>query len=125
MRTEEEIKVMFPEFQWYGRRFDKAAALVAAGGAKKHVFVPSNTTIYTVVGFAGDEVVDPVRPYCSCGDFFFNVMRKKEEFCHHLLAYKMAEKLGFDTVTFHDDEYDLFISALSRDIVVRSFGREV
>ncbi|MDG6933082.1 MAG: hypothetical protein JRN68_00115 [Nitrososphaerota archaeon] len=125
MLAEQDIKTKFPDFQWYGRRFDKAVALIAAGGVKKHVFVPSNTTIYTVVGFVGDEFIDPARPYCSCGDFFFNVMRKKEEFCHHLLAYKMAEKLGFDVITFHDDEYGAFVSALSMDIMTRSFGRDV
>ncbi len=125
MQTEETIKAKFPDMAWYGKRFDKAAFLVTAGCVKKHIFMPSKTVIYTVVGFVGDEFIDPGRPFCSCGDFFFNVMRKKEEICQHLLAYKIAEKLGFDVVAFHDDEYDAFVSALSRDIMRRSFGSDV
>lgn len=111
---------MFPEYLWYGKRFEKAAALVANRAVKKHVFQPSGTVVFTVVGHSGDELIDPSRPYCSCQDFFFTVMRRKEDFCQHLLAYKMAERLGFDEVVFSDDEYDNFIAALSNDIVLRS-----
>jgi predicted nucleic acid-binding Zn finger protein len=116
-----EIRTMFPDLVWYGRRFDKAAELVARKQVKKHVFMPSGTVVYTVVGYSGDQLVDPNRPYCSCPDWFFVVARGKEDVCQHLLAFKIAEKLGFDEIVFSDEEYDGFIEALSRDIIDRNF----
>ena len=84
---------------------------------KGHRFLPSGRTIYTVVGQLGDEFIDPRRPYCSCSNFYFRVLAKREDICYHLLSYAMAEEAGaVDWVDFSDEEYDALLAAISRDV---------
>ena len=70
-----------------------------------------------MVGREGDEFVDPERPYCSCSNFFFRVLRGREETCYHLLSYKIAAKTGrTDVVEFSDEEYGPYFAATVRDV---------
>jgi predicted nucleic acid-binding Zn finger protein len=73
--------------------------------------------VISVVGREGDEFVDPERPYCSCSNFFFRVLRGREEICYHLLSYKIAAKTGRkDVVEFSDEEYGPYLAATVRDV---------
>ncbi len=85
---------------------------------KRHVFRPSGRIIYSVVGRGGDEFLDPVKNYCSCSDYFFRVLGGKEEYCYHLLSYKIAsEGKRLDEITFDDEEYEGFLKLMILDIL--------
>jgi len=116
--SKEELTSRFSHYERYGKKFSKAVDAVVSGSVKKHVFVPSQRVIFTVVGRDSEEFIDPDRPYCSCNNFFFRVFGSEEELCYHLLSYKVAtESKCFDTITFSDEEYLFLLRALSRDIL--------
>jgi predicted nucleic acid-binding Zn finger protein len=70
-----------------------------------------------VVGNFGDEFVDPDRPYCSCGNFFFHVRHGKDELCYHILGCRMAAETGrLDVVKFDDEEFQPFFRAMFSDV---------
>ena len=107
----------FSDLSQYGRKFDRALATVLAGGVKESRFLPSGRRIVTVVGKLGEEFIDPQKPYCSCSNFFFKVMRGKEETCYHLLSYTIASRSGnVDVVEFSDEEYAQVLRATIVDV---------
>jgi predicted nucleic acid-binding Zn finger protein len=122
----EQLRQRTAGFAKYGRKFDKALDTVLAGGVKKCRFSPSGRKVFTVVGKAGDEFIDPEKPYCSCSDFFFKVTRRREELCYHLLSYKIALETGrLDVMEFSDEEYASYMSATVGDVfqvLARSSG---
>ena len=119
MSAKESLKSAAAEFQKHGAKLDRAIDAVLAGGVKEARFLPSGRKIVTVVGKAGDEFVDPDRPYCSCSNFFFRVVGGREEICYHLLSYKIASKTGrVDVVEFADEEYGAYFAATVRDVFV-------
>lgn len=113
----EYLKGRLPEFEKYGKKLDRAIDTVLAGGVKESVFLPSGRKVISVVGTLGDELVDPLRPYCSCSNFFFRVLGGREETCYHLLSYAIATKMGMvDTVRFSDEEYGPYLAATIADV---------
>ena len=101
----------------HGQKFERAVDAVLAGGVKECRFLPSGRRVLSVVGKLGDELIDPEKPYCSCGDFFFRVKRGREEVCYHLLSYRIAARTGrVDIVEFQDEEYGDYLSAIVSDI---------
>lgn len=114
----EEFRRKYADYSKYGKKFEKAVDTVLAGGVKENRFVPSGRKIFTVVGNLGDEFIDPERPYCSCGHFFFRVRTKKDELCYHLLSYKIASLAGkVDVTKFSDEEYQEVVAATVRDVL--------
>lgn len=112
-----DLRLRFAKHASYGKKFEKAIETVASGGVKGHRFLPSGRMIYTVVGQLGDEFIDPERPYCSCSNFYFRVMTRREDTCYHLLSYTIAaEAQAVDVTDFSDEEYDALLSAISRDV---------
>lgn len=115
----------FSRYSKYGRKFSKAVQTVLSGGVKKHLFVPSDRVIYTVVGSDGDEFIDPQKQFCTCHDFFFKVLGGKEELCYHLLSYKMArEAKRLETVVFSDEEYVPLLRAIMKGILADTPKKE-
>jgi predicted nucleic acid-binding Zn finger protein len=111
------LKKEVAELAKYGRKFEKAIDTVLTGGVKECSFLPSERKVFSVIGTLGDEFIDPERPYCSCSNFYFRVMRGREELCYHLLAYKIAVKTGrVAVVEFSDDEYGEYLSATIKDV---------
>lgn len=105
------------EFSKYGRKFEKAIDTVLSGGVKECRFLPSRRQILSVVGTLGDEFIDPSKPYCSCGNFFFRVSGGKEETCYHLLSFSIAAKTGrIDILEFSDEEFGDYLSAIAGDV---------
>ena len=105
------------ELARYGRKFEKAVDTVMAGGVKECRFLPSGRKVFSVVGKLGDEFIDPEKPYCSCSNFFFRVMKGREELCYHLLSYTIAVRTGRVAVLeFSDDEYGEYLSATVKDV---------
>jgi predicted nucleic acid-binding Zn finger protein len=108
----------FQQYAYLEKTFEKAVDAVLLGYVKAHIFVPSGKAIYTVVGSSGDEFIDPEKPYCSCGNFFFRVMGGKREYCYHILGYKMAlEAEKIEKTTFGDEEYSDFFRIVTIDVL--------
>lgn len=98
-------------------QFKKAIDVVVSGGAKKHVFLPSGRSIYTIVGRNGDEFIDPDKSFCSCESHFYSGSGGKSSHCYHILSYEIANEAGFvDEISLDDEEYDTFLRLLMQDI---------
>lgn len=122
--TREELT---KKFGGSGGRDERLRAMdaVLGGRVKRHVFIPSGRTVYTVVGRSGDEFIDPEKPFCSCESFFFRVLGGRHETCYHLLAYRMAgETDSFSETSFHDEEFRYFLGLLSSDLLARIGDKE-
>lgn len=98
-------------------KLQKAFQLVKEGSVKVHIFYPSRRSIYTVVGRETEELIDPEKMFCSCKDFFYRAISRKES-CYHLIAYSIAKEEGhIETIKFSDDEYHSFVKALLEDLL--------
>ena len=94
----------------FGSRFLNAWRAVNEGRVKKYIFKPSGRTVWIVVGRRRDYLVMPAAIFCSCNDFYYNVMDKKAYLCYHLIAQRLAESLGlFDTIEEEDSFYDILM----------------
>jgi predicted nucleic acid-binding Zn finger protein len=99
-------------------QFEKAIETVLGGCVKKHVFLPSGRSIYTVVGSKADEFIDSETPFCSCESYFYGVLSGRIERCYHILSYKIADEAGLiQEVEFADQEYDTFLQLLASDVL--------
>lgn len=88
----------------YGELFWRAIKAVEERRVKKYVFKPSERCLWVVVGKRRIYLVIPDF-YCSCDDFYFNVVtRKKRQTCYHILARKIAEALKLYEIINLDDE---------------------
>lgn len=91
-------------------------AIVSGNGVKLHRFEPSQRQIWTVVGKENEHWLDPDLEFCSCEDYFFNTLNGGSE-CYHLKSVKIAkEQSKVETITFSDDEFANFVSALIYDL---------
>jgi predicted nucleic acid-binding Zn finger protein len=96
----------------------KAVEAATGGLVKRHTFLPSGRSVFTVVGSSSDEFIDPKKSFCSCESYFYSVLSGKSEFCYHLLAYKIADESGLlREVRFDDEEYDDFLKLLAGDVL--------
>ena len=91
-------------------------AVVSGRGVKLHYFEPSKRKIWTVVGKDNEHWLDPEIGFCSCEDYFFNVLEKGGE-CYHLKSIKIAkEQNKVEVIKFSDSEFENFISAVLSDL---------
>jgi predicted nucleic acid-binding Zn finger protein len=99
----------------YGERFWKGIRAAAEGCVKKHVFSPSGREVWTVKGKAIDYLVIEDF-YCSCDDFYLNVViRRRLPCCYHLLAKVMADALElYESVSTNDGKYLTLMRGLRR-----------
>ena len=52
----------------------------------------------------------PAADFCSCDDFYYNIMDRKAHLCYHLIAQKLAEATDrFDLFEDDDQFYDILI----------------
>ncbi len=92
-------------------------SIVSSMGVKLHYFEPSGRKVWTVVGKDNEHWLDPDLGFCSCEDYYYNVMNSGGE-CYHLKAVKAAkEKEKVEAVKFSDIEFENFISALVKDLL--------
>jgi predicted nucleic acid-binding Zn finger protein len=93
---------------------------------KRHAFLPSGRSIYTVVGSNADEFIDPDKSFCSCESYFYSVLSGKAKYCYHLLGHKIADGSGLvREVKFDDEEYDTFMRLLASDVLhSRQIGKK-
>jgi predicted nucleic acid-binding Zn finger protein len=89
----------------FGERADKALALVREKKVKKCVFKPSCVARWIVTGKEGkDHLVLPSSNYCSCEDFFFQVLASKVPACSHIIARRLGEALNSYEVVEQDEQ---------------------
>jgi len=94
----------------FGSRFLNAWKALNEGRVKKYIFKPSGRIVWIVVGRRRDYLVMPAANFCSCDDFYYNVMDKKAYLCYHLIAQRLAESLGlYDTIEEEDSFYDILM----------------
>lgn len=98
----------------FGERADKALDIILRRRVKKYIFKPSGVVRWVVVGIEeGDHIVLPKANYCSCEDFFFQVLSQKTSMCSHIIAQRVAETLNlYETFEEDDDLYPTLISHL-------------
>ena len=74
---------------------DKSATVIEVikRGITKYVYTPSNRIIWTAKGENQEHMIYP-QLYCSCQDFYKNiVIKRKRDFCKHILAQIISEAL--------------------------------
>jgi predicted nucleic acid-binding Zn finger protein len=116
--SKEELASRFAHYSDSQSQFKKAIEAAFGGCVKKHTFLPSGRSVYTVVGRNADEFIDPDKSFCSCESYFYGVLSTKVKYCYHILSYKIAEESGLiREVRFDDDEYDTFMQLLASDVL--------
>jgi len=94
----------------FGSRFLNAWGAVKEGRVKKYIFKPSGRIVWIVVGRRRDYLIMPAANFCSCDDFYYNVIDKKAYLCYHLIAQRLAESLGlYDIIEEEDSFYDVLM----------------
>ena len=94
----------------FGSRFLNAWKAVNEGRVKKYIFKPSGGIVWIVVGKRRDYLIMPAANFCSCDDFYYNVINKKAYLCYHLIAQRLAESLGlYDTIEEEDSFYEILM----------------
>jgi len=110
--SEKHIKFLTKTF---GSRFLNAWKTINERRVKKYIFKPSGRVVWIVVGRRRDYLIMPTANFCSCDDFYFNVMNHKAYLCYHLIAQKLAESLGiFDIFEEDDSLYNVLMREWKR-----------
>jgi predicted nucleic acid-binding Zn finger protein len=94
----------------FNDRFWKGLKAAVDGQVKKYVFHPSKREIWVIVGKKKDYLLISDF-YCSCQDFYLNVVvRKKNKYCYHILSKTIAEALNlFEEIKIEDSKYDILM----------------
>jgi len=91
----------------FGDRATRALEAVKTRKVKKYVYHPSGRERWVIVGRSREYMVLPDSEYCSCEDFYFQVVNGIVPHCYHILAQKIAEALdGYDLIREDDAMYD-------------------
>lgn len=118
MASKEELAERFSGYSKDQKQLEKALETALHGCVKRHRFLPSGRSLYSVVGSDADEFIDPAKQFCSCESYFYSVLGGKAERCYHLLGYKIADEAGLvREVVFEDEEYDGFFRLLASDVL--------
>lgn len=88
--------------------------IVDRNAVKRHIFLPSNIEVWTVVGDECDYLVNESPLFCTCKDFYYLcLIKKRKRMCYHLKALSLAKKKGkYTTYYFNDEEFNLFIKSI-------------
>ncbi|MFX1389682.1 MAG: hypothetical protein ACFE9Z_06425 [Promethearchaeota archaeon] len=86
-------------------------------GIIKYIYHPSNRVVWAAKGENQEHLIYP-KLYCSCQDFYKNVViKKKRKFCKHILAQVISEALGkFKTIILEDEKFKEFVKELKLNI---------
>ncbi len=86
-------------------------------GITKYVYAPSNRTVWVAKGENQEHLIYP-KLYCSCQDFYKNVVIKRNHnFCKHILAQIISEAFDkFKTVNLEDHKFKELIRDLKLKI---------
>ncbi len=86
-------------------------------GITKYIYKPSNRIVWTAMGENQEHLIYP-RIYCSCQDFYKNVVvNKKRNFCKHILAQLISEAFNnYKIVRLGDKKFSMLIGDLKLQI---------
>ncbi|MFX0057266.1 MAG: hypothetical protein ACFE85_05515 [Candidatus Hodarchaeota archaeon] len=94
---------------------DKAERVleVIEKGISKYIYKPSNRIIWIAMGENCEHIIYP-KIFCSCRDFYKNVViKRKREYCKHLLAQIICEALNdYKTLELDDFEFKNLLNDL-------------
>ncbi|MHA1150023.1 MAG: hypothetical protein ACTSR8_17440 [Promethearchaeota archaeon] len=98
---------------------DKAVSIleVIKRGITKYTFNPSKRAMWIAMGTNDEYLIYPKR-YCSCQDFYKNVIiLKKRLFCKHLIAQLICETLNkYKEMIVEDSEFNYVIQEIKSKI---------
>ncbi|MEA2070838.1 MAG: SWIM zinc finger family protein [Asgard group archaeon] len=94
----------------FRERLTKALEAIEKQAVKKYVFKPSGVIRWVVKG-KEREYVTIEHNFCSCKDFLFNALyRRNTPACYHLLAREIAEaSKRYIEITVDDDQYQALL----------------
>jgi len=96
----------------FPNKVDKVLEVIKKG-VTKYYYKPSNRVIWVALGKKCEHMIFP-RLYCSCQDFYKNVViQRKRGFCKHLLAQAICEGLeDFNELDLEDDDFNTLVEDL-------------
>ena len=94
-------------------KVEKVLDVIKKGITKYH-YKPSNRVIWVALGENCVHMIYP-RLYCSCQDFYKNVVtQRKRDFCKHLVAQTICEGLDdFNELDLDDEDFHTLMEDLS------------
>ncbi|NVM19215.1 MAG: hypothetical protein HWN80_16000 [Candidatus Lokiarchaeota archaeon] len=83
-------------------------------GITKYNYKPSNRVIWVALGKKCEHMIFP-RLFCSCQDFYKNVViQRKRSFCKHLLAQAICDGLDdFNELDLDDEDFNTLVEDLN------------
>ncbi len=86
-------------------------------GITKYRYHPSNRIVWVVKGEHQEYMIYP-KSYCSCQDFYKNVViKRKRDFCKHILAQIISEALhSYKDVKLEDNKFEELIKNLKLNV---------
>ena len=95
----------------YGERFWRAIRVVGERGVNKYSFQPSGQVVWIVAGKSREYLISLEDKYCTCDDFYMNVvLKKKSDACYHILAKMIAVSLNiYNTYDVEDERYPILM----------------
>jgi len=83
-------------------------------GVTKYNYKPSNRVIWVALGKDCEHLIYP-RLYCSCQDFYKNVViQRSRDFCKHLVAQAICEGLNdFNVLDLEDNDFNKLVEDLN------------
>ncbi len=91
---------------------DKSASVIEVlkRGISKYLYHPSNRIVWVAKGENQEHMIYP-KLYCSCQDFYKNVViKRKRDFCKHILAQIISEALNsYKEVKLEDSQFSELI----------------
>ncbi|MHA1369595.1 MAG: hypothetical protein ACTSRA_07795 [Promethearchaeota archaeon] len=86
-------------------RAEKIQVILDEGCVFKYTFIPSGIALWIVLGKDDEYLIHPLA-FCSCHDFYINVvLRRKEMFCYHLVSQFICHELNRYREFFRNDSY--------------------
>lgn len=100
----EELKELFPD------KIEKTLEILKKG-IIQYTFSSSGRKIWAAVGSKNKLHLIYPNMYCSCIDFYKNVViNRKNILCKHLLAYLISSSLNsFEEVSLKDEDFSKFL----------------
>ena len=97
----------------FPNKVDKVLEVIKRG-ITKYNYRPSNRIIWVALGKDCEHMIYP-KLYCSCQDFYKNVViQRKRSFCKHLVAQSICEGSGdFRELDLQDEDFSTFVEDLN------------
>ena len=99
----------------FGSTYNDARDLVCSKKIHRILFRPSNRVVWIVKGERKDYQVLSNVAFCTCYEFYSNIINGNAVGCKHLIAQKIALELkDYTTCEKKDDEYENFCDDLNK-----------